>query len=148
MIRSNVAKPTYLIIPPAVLKPVMNHPNCCANASNVEPRAAPPIKPATQTTQKIQVSFGEKALEYVDYIFPQVCTVKVGENIGWESLKIKSDRMYLYTSSQCVISADYYTNKYVIDKDERLKYVSCGDSFTEGDFTGLSSEEKENCKDK
>lgn len=28
------------------------------------------------------------------------------------------------------------------------KYVSCGDSFTEGDFTGLSSEEKENCKDK
>ena len=28
------------------------------------------------------------------------------------------------------------------------KYVSCGDSFTEGDFTGLSTEEKENCKDK
>lgn len=28
------------------------------------------------------------------------------------------------------------------------KYVSCGDSFTEGDFTGLSSEAKENCKDK
>ena len=27
------------------------------------------------------------------------------------------------------------------------KYVSCGDSFTEGDFTGLSSEEKENCKE-
>lgn len=88
----------------------------------------------TQTAQKIQISFGEKALEYVEYIAPQVCAVKVSENIGWESLKIKSDRMYLYTPSQCVISADYYTNKYVTDKDERLKYVSCGDSFTAGDF--------------
>ena len=52
MIRSNVAKPTNLIIPPAADKPAMNQANFSDNAFNVSPRAAPPTAPATHTTAK------------------------------------------------------------------------------------------------
>lgn len=90
--------------------------------------------------QKIQVSLGESALDYRDYVRPQKCSVKVSDNNGWEGLRIIANKMYIYSPSSCTIKAKYYINKKRPKSElDGLKYVACGDSFTAGGFSVSNS---------